>query len=165
MIERTLVSTDIKRWPLLPSAPVLHLGDARILVVDEDTQWIEQASRALSGFDHMRFITDASAALTVAKAWHPELLLLGANLNGTSGLDVCQALRGELLLQDTPIIFVTDLIRHGTEASLFAAGGSDFIPRTASAETLRVRIALHLRLRRLARSHESAQAGRPLDAE
>jgi diguanylate cyclase (GGDEF)-like protein len=147
--------TDIT--PAAPS-PLAHrldsllpaLGDARLLLVDDDPGQIQQLGRLLAGYSQLRFATSGEQALTLAQKWQPELVLLDAEMPGLDGFEVCRRMKADPLLADVPIVFVTQHTDAGVEAAVFELGAADFIAKPVAGPALRARVAMQLRLRRTA---------------
>jgi len=146
--------------PATPAAlsPLAHrldsllppLGDARLLLVDDDPGQIQQLGRLLSGYSQLRFATSGEQALALAHAWQPELVLLDAEMPGLDGFEVCRRLKADPLLADVPVLFVTQHADAATEAAVFELGAADVIAKPVAGPALRARVAMQLRLRRTA---------------
>src|SRR4051812_47746465 len=95
----------------------------RVLVVDDEPaiRTLCRVNLRVSGMEVME-AADGESALQLARAEHPDLILLDVMLPGATGWDVAAALGGEDATRDIPVIFlsamadVTDLERgrqHG----------------------------------------------------
>lgn len=126
------------------------LGDARVLLVDDDPGQIQHLGRLLSGYTQLRFATDGAQALALAQHWQPELVLLDAEMPGLDGFEVCRRLKADPLLADVPVLFVTQHADARVESAVFELGAADFIAKPVAGPALRARVAMQLRLRRTA---------------
>ncbi|MFG6488209.1 response regulator [Roseateles sp. BYS78W] len=126
------------------------LGDARLLLVDDDPGQIQQLGRLLAGYTQLRFATSGEQALALAQGWQPELVLLDAEMPGLDGFEVCRRMKADPLLADVPIVFVTQHTDAAIEAAVFELGAADFIAKPVAGPALRARVAMQLRLRRTA---------------
>lgn len=133
-----------------PGALLPALGDARVLLVDDDPGQIQYLGRLLSGYSQMRFATDGTQALALAQQWLPELVLLDAEMPGLDGFEVCRRLKADPLLADVPVIFVTQHADARIESAVFELGAADFIAKPVAGPALRARVAMQLRLQRTA---------------
>ncbi len=143
--------------PVNPGGLTPSLLDARILLVDDDAAAIQLVARLLSGYGQLRFATSGAQALQVAAAWVPELILLDAEMPGLSGFDVFRALQADPRLAEVPVIFVTQHREPEIETAVFELGAADFVTKPVTGPALRARVAMHLRLARMAQ----ALAARP----
>lgn len=85
---------------------------ARLLVVD-DHKLMTQMWKVL--FEHtgrfeVKEVNDSRLALTAAKNFHPDLLLLDVHMPETNGIEVAAAFNADEGLRHTPIIFLTSLV-------------------------------------------------------
>ena len=79
-----------------------------ILVVDDDAPIIMLMRSLLREFGYeARTATSGAAAIEAARSEAPDLVLLDKNMPGMSGEDVIRALRGEVGLQEVPILLLT----------------------------------------------------------
>ena len=78
---------------------------ASILVVDDEVPFVESLQFSLERQGY-RVLTamDGNAALRVARAEQPDLIILDVMLPGMDGFKVCQALRRD---SDVPVIMLT----------------------------------------------------------
>jgi diguanylate cyclase (GGDEF)-like protein len=125
------------------------LADARLLLVDDDPGQIQHLGRLLSGYHQLRFATDGEQALSLARSWQPELVLLDAEMPGLDGFEVCRRMKADPLLADIPVVFVTQHHDAQVEAAVFELGAADFVAKPVSGPALRARVAMQLRLRRV----------------
>ena len=136
----------------LPGNPMPSLLDARILLVDDDPATIQATARLLSGYSGLRFATSGAQALRLVADWVPELILLDAEMPGLSGFDVFKALQADARLAPVPVIFVTQHREPQIETAVFELGAADFVTKPVIGPALRARVAMHLRLARMART-------------
>src|SRR5688500_4095805 len=96
---------------------------SRILLVDDDP-WVREATAlVLAHWGHeVRMAADGQAALLIARAWRPDLVLLDIGLPGMDGFQVAAAWRLEPLLSSCRIIAVSGLYREGDDARLADIG-------------------------------------------
>jgi len=128
------------------------LADARVLLVDDDLCTIQWLTRLLSGYSELRFATDGEQALTIARSWLPELILLDAEMPGMDGFEVCRRLRRDPLLADVPVIFIVRHTDEFVETTVFELGAADFITKPVAGPAMRARVAMQLRLHRTAQN-------------
>src|ERR1700690_661705 len=96
--------------------------DASILLVDDDPGAIQLMGRILAGVGKLRFATNGSDALRLARESAPDLILLDAEMPGMNGFELFKALRSEATLADVPVIFVTSHSEAASEISALEMG-------------------------------------------
>src|SRR5688572_117775 len=122
----------------------------QLLLVDDDPSAIQAMGRMLSQYPNQRFATSGEAALRLARAATPDLIVLDVDMPGMSGLDVCEALKADPVLAGVPVIFATS---HDPttllQVAAFQKGASDFITKPLIAAQLTARVRAHLHAKRL----------------
>lgn len=122
----------------------------QLLLVDDDPSAIQAMGRMLSQYPNQRFAMSGEAALRLARATTPDLIVLDVDMPGMSGLDVCEALKADPVLADVPVIFATS---HDPttllQVAAFQKGASDFISKPLIAAQLTARVRAHLHAKRL----------------
>lgn len=117
----------------------------RILVVEDDSD-VREMLRALledEGYDVLEAV-DGDAALTLAAAVRPDLVLLDLRLPGRHGFDVCRALRADHAM---PIIIVTAQVDSHDVVAGLEAGADDYVTKPFVGKELTARIRANLRRR------------------
>jgi DNA-binding response OmpR family regulator len=92
------------------------------------------------GFDLLT-ASDGDAALYLARAEHPDLILLDRNMPGCDGLTVCRALRAESdsRLREVPIVLITAQASAQDMEEGFAAGVTDYLTKPFTGPQVRTR--------------------------
>jgi CheY-like chemotaxis protein/phosphoribosyl 1,2-cyclic phosphodiesterase len=128
-------------------APVEPVGMApgaiTVLIVDDDPDIVRLLTMTLRS-EGFRLLTasDGDAALALARAERPDLLLLDWNMPGRDGLEVCRALRAEddPGLKQVPIVLLTAQARAEDTAAGFAAGVTDYVTKPFKPAHVRARV-------------------------
>jgi diguanylate cyclase (GGDEF)-like protein len=76
--------------------------------------------------------------------------LLDAEMPGMSGYEVCEAIRGDAMLADIPVIFVTGHGETDAEVRGLEAGAVDFITKPVNEALLQARVRTQLRIKSMA---------------
>jgi two-component system OmpR family response regulator len=123
------------------------MNTKRILVVDDEpsvTRNLKLNLESSGGYDVFAE-NDATNALTAARIFRPDLILLDVIMPGLDGGDVAARLRADPLLRDTPVIFLTALVSneetHGHE---MVSGGETFLAKPVDIAELRKTLQDHI---------------------
>ena len=124
---------------------------ATILLVDDDPDILRLLTMTLrpEGY-RLLSATDGNAALEIARAERPDLLLLDWNMPGRNGLEVCRALRAEsdADLHNVPVVLLTAQVGAEDTAVGFAAGVTDYVTKPFKPAYIRSRVQTWLRRKR-----------------
>jgi DNA-binding response OmpR family regulator len=117
----------------------------RVLVVEDDDEiaGVLQRSLRMEGYD-VRISADGEAALTDARAFVPDLVVLDLGLPKLDGMEVARRLRAE---DDTPILMLT--ARDDVEARVAGldTGADDYLIKPFERQELLARLRALLRRR------------------
>ena len=114
---------------------------ASILLVEDDPDISELVSLRLqmSGYDvHAEF--DGEAGLAAARELKPDLVVLDWMMPRLTGIEVCQALRGDPDTADLPVIMLTAKAQEADVQRGFAAGADDYVSKPFSPPELASRV-------------------------
>ena len=119
----------------------------RILIVDDepDMTLLVKACLERRGEFVVREENLASRALSAARQFRPDLILLDVMMPTLDGADVASLLESDPLLRDTPVIFLTaTVLAEEVEANSGMIGGRAFIAKPVDVGDLldRIRAAL-----------------------
>jgi two-component system, OmpR family, response regulator ResD len=132
--------------------------EARILLVEDDLTVAEVVVDYLrhAGLEP-RHAMDGRAALEVAAAWPPDLVVLDLMLPGASGLEVCRLLReGRDAHTPLPVIMLTALGEESDRVLGLESGADDYVTKPFSPRELTLRVQAVLR-----RARASGSAATP----
>jgi DNA-binding response OmpR family regulator len=120
--------------------------NARILVVDDDLTIGEVVGDYLrdAGLE-TRHAADGPSALSVAREWPPDLVVLDLMLPGLDGLEVCRRLRAAHGSQALPVIMLTALGQEADRVLGLEAGADDYVTKPFSPRELALRVQAVLR--------------------
>src|SRR2546428_11114374 len=97
---------------------------ARVLVVEDEANNLDVAQRIIRASGHEALsAVDGVSALDVARAEHPDAILMDLLLPRLDGFSVARALRAEDWAAHVPIIALSALSRPGDRARALEAGG------------------------------------------
>jgi two-component system, cell cycle sensor histidine kinase and response regulator CckA len=117
-----LDSTDLA----LPANSV-ETKRSRILLVEKAPLTIRLLANIIFELGEIRFARNALEALSVAESWTPDLLLVGVDLDGHSGIDLCRKFKSSGAVMHAPVILMSSSNDTMTEILGLTAGAIDFI--------------------------------------
>ncbi|MEP4484198.1 MAG: response regulator [Halioglobus sp.] len=117
---------------------------SRLLVVDDEPANIQILSGILQEHYILIAATNGKKALELAKAQHPDLILLDMMMPEMDGVEVCKALKSDEQTKDIPVIFVTGATDVENEERGLAAGAVDYIFKPVSPPVVRARVKIHI---------------------
>jgi two-component system response regulator MprA len=117
----------------------------RVLVVEDDEEiaGVLQRSLRLEGYD-VRVSADGEAALTDARAFVPDLVVLDLGLPKLDGMEVARRLRAE---DDTPILILTARDEVDSRVEGLDTGADDYLVKPFERQELLARLRALLRRR------------------
>ncbi len=122
---------------------------SQILIIDDDPISRETLTDILQGQDCEIFTeTHGQAGLERAQGILPDLILLDVMMPGLDGFAVCQALRGNPLTAEIPILLLTALDDQESRVRGIEAGADDFLTKPYHIAELQARVRTILRLNR-----------------
>jgi putative two-component system response regulator len=99
----------------------------------------------------VRTALGAEAALALAAADPPDLVLLDVLMPGMDGFELCRVLKQDPRFADVPVVFVSGLDDPADKVKAFEAGGVDYVTKPFHPPEIVARVETHLRLRALSR--------------
>jgi DNA-binding response OmpR family regulator len=151
LAEQEVVASRAASQPEAVVAKGLGVESATILIVDDDPDIVRLLTITLQseGF-RLLSASDGNAALELARAERPDLLLLDWNMPGRDGLEVCRALRAESdsALRHVPVVLLTAQAEAEDTTAGFAAGVTDYVTKPFKPAHIRSRVHTWLRRKR-----------------
>ena len=122
-------------------------GKYVILVVDDIADNLALASALLKRQYTVKIATSGEAALAVAKAEPPDLILLDVMMPGMDGFETCARLKADAVLNPIPVIFLTAMGEVEDEEKGFDIGAVDYIIKPLTPSLMLARVKTHLTLK------------------
>lgn len=113
----------------------------KILVVDDEPDVTDLVAYHLKakGFQ-VESVNDATASLSKARAYQPDLVILDIMMPELSGIQICRILRKEAKLSKVPIIFLTAKAEAHDRIEGFESGADDYVAKPFSPKELVLRV-------------------------
>lgn len=107
-----------------------------VMVVDDHPIWREGVARDLGerGLDVVATAADAAAAVRIAPAVRPQVVLMDLNLGETSGVEAITGIVAKL--PDTRILVLSASGEHADVLEALKAGATGYLVKSASVEEL-----------------------------
>ncbi len=116
-----------------------------VLLADHDEDRRGLLTRRLENLDFtVMGAGDGLAAVEIAEADQPDLILLDTVLSVLDGFETCQVLKELDPIADIPVVFLADELDPGMLVQGLGQGGVDFLVRPYVAEDLMQRLVMHL---------------------
>jgi len=119
---------------------------ATILVIDDDELVSRTLQRALKLYGHQVMVANSGAeGLQIARRHRPDLFVLDIMMPGADGYQVCRQIRGDPLLTELPVLFLTAKAKDEDKIEGFRAGADDYLSKPFNMEELQLRLKAILR--------------------
>lgn len=122
---------------------------ARILIADDNADTRAYLVRILRGHGTVQAVGDGATALTVARAWEPDLLLADVMMPRLNGFALLEAVRADPRLRPISVILLSARTGEQVRAEGLRAGADDYLVKPFSATELLARVDGQLALVRL----------------
>ncbi|WP_219413242.1 response regulator [Pseudonocardia nigra] len=111
-------------------------GEITVMVVDDHPIWREGVARDLTerGLKVVATAPDADAAVRIAPAARPRVVLMDLNLGATSGVAAIEGILAKL--PDTKVLVLSASGEHTDVLEAVKAGATGYLVKSASAEEL-----------------------------
>jgi two-component system alkaline phosphatase synthesis response regulator PhoP len=118
----------------------------KVLVVDDEEPILELLKYNLekNGYE-VQTASDGQMALSVAKKFHPDLVLLDIMMPKMDGVEACRHLKAMPELANTFIVFLTARAEEYSEVAAFDVGADDYILKPIKPRALMSRIGAFFR--------------------
>lgn len=114
------------------------LPHPKVLAVDDDNDLLHTLAATLELAQlPTTTCSDSQTAETLIEKEDYDLLLLDVGLPEANGPSLCDRVRGMDRYRKTPVIFLSNTLDHGAQASL--SGGNDFLPKPFNTAELTVK--------------------------
>lgn len=109
----------------------------KILIADDEPDIVEiiQYNLQQEGYEVIT-AKNGDEAIEMAKKHQPNLIILDIMMPGKNGIEVCNILRLQPVIQDTLIIFLSALSDEGTEIRGLESGADDYLTKPISPKIL-----------------------------
>jgi two-component system, OmpR family, phosphate regulon response regulator PhoB len=118
----------------------------KILVVDDEPDVTDLVAYHMKakGF-HVETLNDATASISKARNYQPDLIILDIMMPHLSGIQICRILRADPKLAKVPIIFLTAKSESHDRIEGLESGADDYLAKPFSPKELVLRVESILR--------------------
>jgi len=121
----------------LPQDRAMRLRPTTILWIDDDRLLLSVCGEAFERDGYrVLAVSDGPAGILLAAREQPDLILLDVMMVGMNGLEVCERLRADPTLAETPIVLLTVLEDPGIRDRGRAVGATALWPKASGPEEL-----------------------------
>ena len=125
----------------LPQDRAMRLRQTTILWIDDDRLLLSVCGEAFERHGYrVLAVSDGPAGIVLAMREHPDLILLDVMMVGMNGLEVCERLRAEPTLAETPIVLLTVLGDAGVRDRGRAVGATALWPKACGPDELLAKV-------------------------
>jgi PAS domain S-box-containing protein len=123
-------------------------SEIRILVADDNAEILNSTARVLKLAGYTVDCADGgAAALASVREHHPHLVLLGRDMPGMDGLEVCRQIRRDPALANIFVVFVSGVkISNDDQAEGLESGADGYIIRPVANRELLARVGAYVRI-------------------
>jgi signal transduction histidine kinase len=150
-VDRGSMPPVVEPGPALSvEAPPVRMDRGRrplVLVAEDEPDLREYIEGALRAQFDVASAGDGAQAWELVKSRAPDLVLTDVMMPGTSGTDLCRAIKQDPRLKSTPVIVLTALSATDNVLDAYSAGADDFVTKPFHSRVLLARINAQLRLR------------------
>jgi len=148
-------SSSLDTGRLQTHSPTGPEGAPRILVVDDEDDLLElvRYNLAKSGYQ-ISCVSSGEDALSHARQWIPDLIVLDLMLPAVDGLEVCRRLKADAKTREIPIIMLTAKSEESDVVRGLERGADDYITKPFSPRVLAARVKALLRRQEALRASE-----------
>lgn len=118
-----------------------HIMRCRVLVVDNYVSAAEALAEACGRFHEVRYADGGSAAMEVALAWRPDVMILDIDMPSPNGLEVATMIRDISHLRPITLIAVTGRSAAFGQDEAIAHGFDDYMTKPVDVDKLLALIA------------------------
>lgn len=110
---------------------------AKILVVDDEPEITEIIEAFLDNAGYVVKVENQPVrAFVQAREFKPDLILLDIMMPGTDGYQICNQIKDDPAMAETPVIFLTGKDSKDDQGRSFQSGGDMYIKKPFSCERL-----------------------------
>jgi len=123
-------------------------SDMSILLVDDQSGYLDLLKDVFGSHTEVLYASDGLAALRIATARVPDLILLDVMMAGIDGYEVFSRLKADPVTRDIPVIFLTGLGSVAEETKGLTMGACDYVTKPINPVAVRTRVTHQIELRR-----------------
>jgi two-component system, OmpR family, response regulator RpaA len=122
------------------------MEQSQILIIEDDSIVARTVERCLRGGEfHVSVANTGVEGLQISRRQPPDMVILDVIMPGMDGYAVCREMRGDPMLKDVPILFLTAKAKEEDRITGFLAGADDYLSKPFNVDELLLRVRAILR--------------------
>jgi len=127
--------------------PVLVSDRNSLLIVDDDVQMRAYVGAIFEGQFVLYSACSGEEGIRLAKEHRPDLIISDVHMAGISGIELCETVKNDPLLSQTPVILLTAAVSANSKLEGVRHGADDYITKPFDKELLTARVSALLESR------------------
>ena len=129
----------------------------KVLIIDDNAENIKIAANFIKNSELIIWTAmNGKTGIELAKAKHPDIILLDIQMPEMDGFEVCKILKKYVETKNIPIIFMTARTDDESIENAFEAGAVDYIVKPIRKSETTARVKTHLKLAQIINKLEKA---------
>ena len=139
---------DRRATPASGPSTQVSRPEMTILLVDDQSGYLDLLKDVFGSHTEVLYASDGPAALRIAAARLPDLILLDVMMAGMDGYEVFDRLHADPVTREIPVIFLTGLGSVAEETRGLNMGAADYVTKPINPVVVRTRVTHQVELRR-----------------
>ena len=138
----------------------------KVLIIDDNAENIKIAANFIKNSELIIWTAmNGKTGIELAKAKHPDIILLDIQMPEMDGFEVCKILKKYVETKNIPIIFMTARTDDESIENAFEAGAVDYIVKPIRKSETTARVKTHLKLAQIINKLEKSRSYRRIDTD
>jgi two-component system, OmpR family, response regulator RpaA len=157
---------ELARFETQQGIPSAADEPLRVLIVDDDPQFVDAVTEALAIESRLRIESarDGYEGLIKIGTFRPDLLILDLRMPELDGFEVCRKVKSDPITNDTKILAITGYVDGSARERIFEAGADAYLEKPLKLDRLHAEVnrLLGVPAQASARQTSSSLAAEPL---
>jgi DNA-binding response OmpR family regulator len=141
-----MTGDDKKRAAYIDDMNNVPGAGGRILIIDDDTDFLELAEKMLAGHYEVSLAKSGKQALEyLDRGFSPDLVFLDVDMPGMNGYETLKKIKALDGMEAVPVVFLTGMAETDAELRGLELGAVDYITKPFVKDILLKRLEIHVR--------------------